>query len=153
MVTSKEKNINAIDLTDNQVRHLDMIEKIIERMGQNSFALKGWAMTLVVAICGLAAAGSDKCFAVVAVVPIIIFWFLDALYLQKERKFRELYNAVASGREIRPFTMDIRGCSTKSTKYIHCLFSPSEWLFYIGILIGTAVVFIWLVFLTTGGAQ
>lgn len=144
---------NATELTDNQIRHLDLIEKVIERMGQNSFALKGWAMTLVVAIFGLAASGTDKYFAVIAIVPIVVFWFLDALYLQKERKFRELYNAVAFGNEMRPFTMDISEYSTKKTKYIRCLFSPSEWLFYIGILIGTAAAFIWLIFFTTGGTQ
>ena len=30
---------------DNKIKHLEMIEAIIERMANNSFLLKGWAIT------------------------------------------------------------------------------------------------------------
>lgn len=32
---------------ENKIKHPEMIESIIERMGSNSFKLKGWAVTLV----------------------------------------------------------------------------------------------------------
>lgn len=32
---------------ENKIKHPEMIESIIERMGSNSFQLKGWAVTLV----------------------------------------------------------------------------------------------------------
>ena len=41
--------------------------------------------------------------------PTLIFWFLDAYYLNQERKFRGLYNDVAGvvdePKEIKPFAM------------------------------------------------
>lgn len=35
---------------ENKIKHLEMIEHIIERMAKNSFQLKTWTMTLVAAI-------------------------------------------------------------------------------------------------------
>ena len=55
------------DYTDKEIKHLEMIESVIERMGQNSFALKGWTMTLIFAICAFSAAGTERKFAIVAV--------------------------------------------------------------------------------------
>ncbi len=63
-------------------------------MAANSFLLKGWAVTLVAALFALASVNSREQFAYVALLPAIIFWWLDAYYLRQERLFRELYDAV-----------------------------------------------------------
>lgn len=130
---------------DKEIKHLEMIESVIERMGQNSFALKGWTMTLVVAICAFSAAGTERKFALVAIAPIIAFWFLDSFYLQKERKYRELYKNVTAHKAA-PFNMDISNVTGKKTAFIKCLFSVTEWLFYLVCIIAIAAVFIWLMF-------
>ena len=41
-------------MNQNKIKHLEMIEAVIERMAKNSFQLKGWAMTLVAAVGALA---------------------------------------------------------------------------------------------------
>lgn len=102
------------DYDDKEIKHLEMIESVIERMGQNSFALKGWTMTLVVAISAFSAAGTERKFALVAIAPIIAFWFLDSFYLQKERKYRELYKNVTAHKAA-PFNMDISNVTGKKT--------------------------------------
>ena len=79
---------------DNKIKHLEMIEDVIERMSKNSFQLKGWAMTLVTLVGALGAKESDKHFMLLAFVPIIGFWILDAFYLQQERRYRALYRSV-----------------------------------------------------------
>ena len=94
------------DFKESELKHIEMIESVIVRMGQNSFAIKGWTMTLIVAICGLSAVGSEKNFAIFAIIPIIVFWFLDSFYLQRERKYRELYNR-AIQHDVPAFSMDI----------------------------------------------
>lgn len=131
------------DYTDKEIKHLEMIESVIERMGQNSFALKGWTMTLIVAICAFSAAGTERKFALVAIAPIIAFWFLDSFYLQKERKYRELYKRVTA-HEATPFDMDICKMTGKKTAFIECLFSVTEWLFYLVCIVAIVAVFIWL---------
>lgn len=131
------------DFKENELKHIEMIEAVIERMGQNSFALKGWTMTLIVAICAFSAAEAETKFALLAVAPIIAFWFLDSFYLQKERKYRELYNRVIK-HDAPIFSMDISSIKGKSTDYIKCLFSITEWLFYIVCIVAIVIVFIWL---------
>ena len=133
------------DYDDKEIKHLEMIESVIERMGQNSFALKGWTMTLVVAICAFSAAGTERKFALVAIAPIIAFWFLDSFYLQKERKYRELYKNVTA-HKAEPFNMDISNITGNKTAFIKCLFSVTEWLFYLVFIIAIIAVFIWLMF-------
>jgi len=131
------------DYSEMEMKHLEMIESIIARMGQNSFALKGWAMTLLVALCAFSAAGTERKFALVAIVPIIAFWFLDSCYLQKERKYRELYKRVTA-HESMLFDMDISEVTGKKTAFVKCLFSVTEWLFYLVCIVAIVAVFIWL---------
>ena len=34
-------------MAEKKIKHIEMIETIIERMAKNSFQLKGWSMTLI----------------------------------------------------------------------------------------------------------
>ncbi|MEP0060738.1 hypothetical protein [Rhodopirellula bahusiensis] len=63
-------------------------------MAANSGILKGWAVTLVAAIFALGAEDSDQRLIVIAIVPVLMFWLLDAFYLRQERRFRDLYGIV-----------------------------------------------------------
>ena len=65
---------------DNKIKHLEMIQTLINRMSSNSFMLKGWTVTLVAGIFALSAKDADKMFFLVAYLPILIFWFLDAYF-------------------------------------------------------------------------
>lgn len=77
---------------DNRIKFLEIIQNLITRMSTNSFMLKGWAVTLVAGTFALSNIESNNLFFLIAYVPIILFWFLDAYYLQLERKYRKLYN-------------------------------------------------------------
>ena len=44
---------------ENKLKHLELIQGIINRMASNSFALKGWAVTLVAGIFALASKDTD----------------------------------------------------------------------------------------------
>lgn len=121
---------------DNKIKHLEMIEAVIERMAKNCFQLKGWAMTLVAAICALSTQGSDKKFIILAFVPILGFWILDSFYLQQERKYKLLYKNVAAKKEENiDFNLDtsLAEGTVKETKclcFANCMFSVSEIWFY-----------------------
>ncbi len=111
-----------------KVEHLKMIEIIIERMGKNSFSMKGWATTLVTGVFALAAKESNPLFFLMAYLPIIAFWLLDSYYLQRERLFKSLYDSVRIMNESEiNFSMDISPYKDASiNKYRHCLISLSE---------------------------
>ena len=126
---------------DNKIKHLEMIEGVIERMAKNCFQLKGWAVTLVTLVGALGAKESDKRFMLLDCVPIIGFWILDAFYLKLERKYRVLYrNVCETAPEKIDFNMNTRLIKYTSDEYrrncyINCLISPSVSLFYGGLAV------------------
>ena len=122
---------------DCKIKHLEMIEAVISRMGSNSFKLKGWAVTLVSIVGTLAAQGNDKRCFLLAFVPLLAFWLLDAWYLQTERKYRVLFRQVATQpADHIDFDMDARnvvsGAPEKAhrCRYRDCLLSWTEIGFY-----------------------
>jgi len=88
------------DAIDYQLKRLDHLQGIVQRLAGNSFLIKGWAITLATAILGFAVKdpGTTARLAFLAVVPTLIFWGLDAYYLAVERGMRNLYNT--SGRTL-----------------------------------------------------
>ena len=80
-----------------RLEHLKLIQGIIARMGQNSFALKCWSVTLAAALAALAVNAHRRAYAALAFFPALVFWGLDAYYLWQERRFRDAYNIVCDG--------------------------------------------------------
>ena len=121
---------------DNKIKHLEMIQAVIQRMANNSFQLKGWAVTLVGVIGALSTAQDNKRFFILAFIPIFAFWGLDSFYLQLERKFTVLYKTVVNKREEDVnFDMDLRtiivsDVDKKRLSFWNCVFSKSELWFY-----------------------
>jgi hypothetical protein len=64
-------------------------------MASNSFMMKGWSITLVVAT--LLLKGS-KYQVPIALIPLFSFWVLDAYFLRQERLYRKLYEWIISNR-------------------------------------------------------
>ncbi|TOM65752.1 hypothetical protein [Vibrio parahaemolyticus] len=83
-------------MIEQKIAHLTFIQGVINRMGQNSFLLKGWSITIVAALFALAAQGANTKFVLVAYFPAFMFWLLDAFFLHQERLFRRLYEKVAN---------------------------------------------------------
>ncbi|MCY4629354.1 MAG: hypothetical protein OXE75_00470 [bacterium] len=79
-------------MADKREAHLAMIQGVINRLGQNSFLLKGWSVLLVSALLAVAASSSEDWILPVAFLPALAFWGLDGYYLRQERLFRRLYD-------------------------------------------------------------
>lgn len=77
------------------IEELKMIQEIIKRMASNSFLIKGWSITLVVATLLLK---GNKYQVLIAFIPLLVFWFLDAYFLWQEKMYRELYKWVVENR-------------------------------------------------------
>lgn len=87
------KEVLSMD-NDSKLKHLEFIQEVINRMGSNSFYLKGWSVTLVAAIFVLATKDGNPNLVPVAFLPVVAFWFLDAYFLRQERLFRRLYDVI-----------------------------------------------------------
>ena len=108
------------------LEHLKMLQGVISRMAQNSFLLKGWSVTLAAGL--LAAAISDKqIYAALALFPTLVFWGLDAYYLQQERLFRALYDAVAAetGAPASPYSLDTRPHAQRAGSWLWTCGAPT----------------------------
>ena len=131
----------------NKIKHLEMIENIIERMAKNCFQLKTWTMTLVVLIGGLASKDTERKFILIAFIPIIVFWLLDTYYLRLERQYRILYKTVTEKRDDEiDFSMDlsqIQNMSISDSKKIcplNCFLSTTEIVFYLPITVTLGII-------------
>ena len=121
---------------DKKLKHLEMIECVIERMGSNSFKLKGWAVTLLTILGALTVKETDKSFMLWLSIPLVAFWFLDAYYLQVERKYKKLYTIIAAKDESQiDFNMSTEIIKHEcNLSYFNCFMSKTEIIFY-GVLI------------------
>ena len=130
---------------DPQIRHLEAIQGVINRMAQNSFALKGWSVTLVSALFALAAAKSNPGFVLLAYVPACIFWILDGYFLRQERLFRALYDSVRVKETIEPkdfFSMDTRPFIATTDSWLCVTLSLTLRIFHGAILAAITLVMI-----------
>ncbi len=92
-----------------RVKHLEMIQAVISRLGNDSFLVKGWSVTVAAAFLGFAVTRDSWQLAVAAVGPTVLFWILDSTYLRSERLFRELYARVRADDGVEPFFMSATG--------------------------------------------
>lgn len=118
-----------------KIAHLTFIQGVINRMGQNSFLLKGWSVTVVAALFALASQGSNDLFVLVAYFPAFMFWFLDGFFLHQEKLYRKLYEKVAAD-EINSdsFTLNTTSVQNETSGFVKVLFSKTLALFYFTII-------------------
>jgi hypothetical protein len=86
------------DIVDHQLKRLDHLQSIVQRIAGNCFLLKGWAVTLVSAILGFGVSDAPTSISLsyLGLLPAFLFWGLDGYYLALERKLRGLYNFAAA---------------------------------------------------------
>ena len=130
---------------ESYLKYLTFIQDVITRMNHNAFQLKGWCITIVVALAALAVDKGSAFLFLVAAVSVLPFCFLDAYYLLMERQFRGLYNDVVNGcSEITIFSMLIarytrKGAKTEQDKrkynYWQVVFSSSVFGFYMPLFV------------------
>jgi hypothetical protein len=86
--------------------HINMLQGIINRLANNSVACKTWCLPLVAALLSLAGATHVPAIVTFALVPVVIFGFLDGMYLAQERAYRALYNDVVAAIRAGKYTLD-----------------------------------------------
>lgn len=135
---------------DARIRHLDMIQAVIARLGTNGFVIKGWAITVAGAFLGFAVNQEDWPLAAASTVPTITFWILDAYFLRTERLFRCLFETVRRGEaRLEPFFMSATDdqfiasldvAQRKRMSRWSTLHRPALAVLYLGLVAAAAVV-------------
>lgn len=123
--------------------HLSLLQSVIQRMAANSASCKAWCITLVSAVLVVVADKGKPEFAWIAVLPTLLFFWLDAYYLALEKGFRQAYNSFidklhADGVNAADlYVIDASGGA--SAHFLDAARSASTWPFY-GVLLGMIYV-------------
>lgn len=75
-----------------RMKHLELVQNAITRMGTNSAALKGYCMGIVAALIALSGAIEKPRVLFLGIPIVLVFAVLDATYLTLERGFRSHYD-------------------------------------------------------------
>ncbi|MES2653391.1 MAG: hypothetical protein V4663_16755 [Bacteroidota bacterium] len=114
-----------------KTKHLEFILQIINRMGNNSFLLKGWAITLNAAIIGLVIKDHVNYGWAIGLVSGYLFWLIDSYFLSVERKYRSLYDAVRENtiKDLK-FSLDVTNFKETKHSIFGCFVSLNLLMFY-----------------------
>lgn len=124
--------------------HLNVTECVIQRMASNSASCKAWCITLVSAILVIVADKGKPQYALIAIIPTVLFFILDAYYLALERMFRQAYNSfinkVHKGKVVVSDLYAVTPAGNLFKTFWSSLISFSIWPFY-----ATLLAMIWIV--------
>jgi len=130
---------------EKKIAHLSFIQGVVNRMGQNSFLLKGWCVTLIAAIFALSSKDSNSSFILLAYFPAFMFWVLDAFFLHQEKLYRTLYKMVANEDVTsEKFTLDTSIARAETPNIVSVFISKTVFPFY-GLLIGVIILAVMLI--------
>lgn len=120
-----------------RIAHLTMLQGVISRMGSNSFTLKALSATFGSAAVAIMATVDKPSlyYPIAAIVPILIFWLMDAQYLRYERAYRNLYDHVRRGEDIETYSLNAEPFMEDIAPVVKIALSWSVCLFYLAILI------------------
>jgi hypothetical protein len=79
---------------ESKLKHLEMIQGIINRMNQCSFLLKGWGVIMISGLFALAANDANIRYVMITYIVIPVFWILDGFFIATERRYVALYDDV-----------------------------------------------------------
>ena len=119
--------------TEKVVKHLEMTQAVINRLGRNSFLLKSWSMTILVAAMVLISRENlqNPYNIFVLLIPILGFWILDGYFLWQERVFRQVYDDIRQ-QDNTDFKMDLgKHKGEPKCSWISSIFSVTLVIFYL----------------------
>lgn len=128
-----------MEVNESRIRYLEAIQCVIDRLSNTSFILKGWAVSLVAGLTALAASGTNQGYVLIAYIPTVVFWLLDAYFLMMERQYRDLF------KENVDLSQKLEFFSIKRQKgnidlYTRAFFSITMLLTYIPLIAATVII-------------
>lgn len=152
MTVPDERDDQYAKYSDGRIKHLDMVQAVVARLGGNGFVIKGWAVTVAGAFQGFGITTVNGWLALAGTLPTCLFWFLEASFLRSERAFRMLYGRIRRG-AVEPFFMNatssefldsLEAKERTSVAWRTTILRPSLALFYTALIVsaGAIAVFI-----------
>lgn len=132
---------------ENKLKHLEMIQNVINRLANNSFSLKLKAFVFVAVVFGFTFKETHLNYIWIVLFPTLAFWGLDGFYLKQEKLFRALYDDVRQ-KDIHDidFSMDASTVKSNGKSWVSVCFSWTIlgfhlpiFLFILGVVIALSI--------------
>lgn len=125
-------------------KEIDLIQGCINRMANNSFLIKGWALGVFAGVTAFTQGENMNNIVLLlctTVVPFICFWVLDAYFLQIERKYRAMYTERLTKRKNNDSDelFNLNPSKYKVSSILRIMFSQTLTIFY-GIPFLTSII-------------
>lgn len=120
-------------LTDKHRLHLETIQKIIDRVSNNTFLLRGWCVSLLAAILAGAVALQIPALSLLGVFCSLIFYFLDSFYQMADLRFRAIFVESFNSDQPQAYTFDHR--SQRAITYGKALLYHTTFPFYLTLVL------------------
>lgn len=89
-----DENLIEVDYTSDRIQHLDFVQRVVTRLAGNSATMKRYSVALAAIGVGLYQTLGDSQVVSALIAIVFVFWWLDARYLEDEKRFRNLYDSV-----------------------------------------------------------
>ena len=129
---SENSNRSALWPADNPavMAHLNLLQGIINRLALSSASCKTWCVTLVAALLALSGTTRQPAIVTVALVPVVIFGFMDTMYLSRERAYRALYKDVLASIHAGTYTLASTFEASAPLQYRDCFKAILSWAIF-----------------------
>jgi hypothetical protein len=129
------------------VKEWDAIQGAIGRFDTLAFNIKGWAISLFTAVLVVSATQRVPELMILAILPLMMFWLIDALYKSFQRRYIIRGTEIETYLSSESFVKDIelRSIAHFSSPVINIQFGSYTYLHRIGLILRSA--FSWNVFL------
>ena len=126
--------------------HLSIMQGVIQRMAESSRSCKTWCITIASAVLILVTRIEKPDYALVALIPTVLFLFLDTYYLALERSFRASYTTFVQKLHKGELTLSdlyiVAPTGSIPGRFVSSLSSFAIWPFYLTLVL--MIGFAWL---------
>ncbi len=122
------------------IKHLEMIQGVVNRLGHDSFLIKGWSMAILAAgiiFITRIEVQQSRWVILAFLIPVLGFWTIDGYFLWQERLFRKVYDEVRV-QESTDFSMN----PMKHKQEHKCTWSASMFSLTLNIFYGIEMLFV-----------
>ena len=127
---------------DAKLKHLELIQHVVNRFAQNSFLIKAWTVTLTSALFTFSIKEHNNNYLYVTFLPVLIFSLLDSYYLALERRYRLFYERSVKAKTTN-LSLDCNVKEDEHEKWFWSFLSTTNVLFYGGMVSIVVFALVW----------
>ena len=126
---------------ENKIAHLKMILDLLDMTNRSDVYAKRWAVSFTAVFIALGTQQQGFHVAYLAVVPMLLLWFIDAQNYRRDYLLRNLYERVRTSPEDQvDFSIDIEALPEARQGSLRWMLSPSAFTFYGAMIAGVIIV-------------